>query len=160
MRTPLLDSASTLLPSDVAIQISYVVQQNLNGYSAAVTHALHRKHVFDRCMLASRAGKVTFTAGALVQIRNNALDLTLRTSRKILPQWSELRRIVKHLVNSYEVTQLDGTPINGRFSAHRLRPFIPKSGSQLEKDQTLFLDRLCYKTAYVLYFYHGFHKDT
>jgi hypothetical protein len=30
---------------------------------------------------------------------------------------------------------LDGTPIEGEFSARRLRAFVPRRGGQLEKDQ-------------------------
>ena len=73
-----------LREADVAIQISYVVQQNLDSYSTAVAHAIHHKNMFDHRVLANRTGKVTFITGALVQVWNNTLELTLQTSRKIL----------------------------------------------------------------------------
>ena len=100
-RTPLVDSTSALRAADVAIQISYVVQQNLNSYTAAVNHILKRKHAFDRHVLASRAREHIFTHGNLVQVQNSALELTLCTSKKILPQWSEPQYVVEWLVNSY-----------------------------------------------------------
>ena len=138
-RTPLEDSTSALRATDVAIQVSYVVQQNLDGYAAAVNHALRRKQAFDRRVLASRAGENIFSRGSLVQVRNSALELTLRTSKKILPQWSEPRRVVERLVNSYQLATLEGTAISGLFSARRLRLFSPKPGSHLAQDQAILL---------------------
>lgn len=137
-RTPLSDSTSVLRVSDVAAQISYAVQQNLDGYAAAVAHALRHKHVFDRRVLASHPGEVIFKPGSLVQVRNSALELTLKTSRKMLPQWSAPRRIAQQLVNSYRLTHLDDSPISGLFSARRLRPFIPRLGSRLAAEQFEF----------------------
>ena len=139
IRTPLVDSTSALRTADVAIQISYVVQQNLNSYTAAVNHTLKHKHAFDRHVLASRAGEHIFTRGNLVQVQNSALELTLCTSKKILPQWSEPQYVVEWLVNSYQLATLEGTAINGLFSARRLRLFTPTPGSHLAQDQATFL---------------------
>ena len=78
--TPLSDASTTLLPNDVAMQVSYVVQQNLDGYAAAVDHTLRRKTAFDQRVHASCTGKVIFPRGSLVQVCNSALELTLKSS--------------------------------------------------------------------------------
>lgn len=53
---------------NVAVQMAYVAQQQLDGYAEMVAHAIKRKLVFDKCVLASHPGEVTFSKGQLVQI--------------------------------------------------------------------------------------------
>ena len=71
----------------------------------------------------------------MVQIYRSDLDYTFKTDRKLLPKWSPPQRIHSRNLNSYTLKKLDGTPIAGQFSARRLRAFIPKRGSKLEKEQ-------------------------
>ena len=71
----------------------------------------------------------------MVQIYRSELDYTFKTDRKLLPKWSPPQRIHSHNLNSYTLEKLDGTPIAGQFSTRRLRAFIPKEGSRLEKEQ-------------------------
>jgi hypothetical protein len=78
---------------------------------------------------------VVFKRGQLVQVYRSDLDYTFKTERKILPKWSQPRRISKQLRNSYELENLDGSPISGTFSARRLRAFIPREGTKLAIEQ-------------------------
>lgn len=130
-RTPLSDSSSVLNVGDVNTQIAYVAQQQLDGYEAAILHALKRKETFDRRVRNSAAGEVTFEKGQLVQVYRNDLDYTFKTERKLIPKWSIPRRVVERAQNSYQLEELDGTALKGNFSARRLRTYIPKSGSRL-----------------------------
>ncbi|KAH7917343.1 hypothetical protein BV22DRAFT_986307, partial [Leucogyrophana mollusca] len=74
--------------------MAYVAQQRLDGYDAAVRHAVKRKAAFDKRVIAKKPGEVIFTKGQLVQVYRNDLDYTFRTERKLLPKWSEPQRIV------------------------------------------------------------------
>ncbi len=130
-RTPLTDSTSVLKAGDVNTQIAYVAQQRLDGYEAAVLHALKRKEAFDKRVQNSTAGEVVFEKGQLVQVYRNDLDYTFKTERKLVPKWSIPRRVVSRAQNSYQLEEIDGTRINGHFSAQRLRAFVPRSGSRL-----------------------------
>jgi hypothetical protein len=58
-----------------------------------------------------------------------------KTERKLVPKWSQPYRVRKRIQNAYLLEQLDGTPIEGGFSVRRLCVFMPRRGSQLEKDQ-------------------------
>jgi len=133
--TPLTSSTSTLLPQEAETQMAYVAQQRLDGYEAAIRHAISRKEAFDRRLLAHKQGEVVFEQGQLVQVYCSDLDYTFKTERKILPKWSQPRRISKRLRNSYELKNLDGSPISGTFSARRLRAFIPREGTKLAVEQ-------------------------
>ena len=100
-----------------------------------VAHAIRRKAVFYKRVLARNPGEVVFSKGQLVQIYRSDLDFTLKTERKLLPKWSPPQRVVTRNLNSYTLERLDGTPIAGQFSARRLRAFIPKEGSKLALEQ-------------------------
>ncbi|KAH9941371.1 hypothetical protein B0H21DRAFT_680629, partial [Amylocystis lapponica] len=78
---------------DVTQQMLYSEQQRLDGYEAAVRHAVHRKRTFDKRVLRRAPGAVTFTTHDLVQVYRSDLDYTFRTSRKLLPKWSPPRRV-------------------------------------------------------------------
>jgi hypothetical protein len=120
---------------DVATQMAYVAQQRLDGYAEMVSHAVKRKSVFDKRVLARKPGEVVFHKGQLVQIYRSDLDFTFKTDRKLLPKWSPPQRVMNRNLNSYTLEKLDGTPIAGSFSARRLRGFIPKEGSDLAREQ-------------------------
>jgi hypothetical protein len=107
-------------PNDVDTQMAYVAQQRLDGYVETVSHAIKRKSVFDKHVLANHPGEVTFPRGQLVQIYRSDLDYTFKTDRKLLPKWSPPQRVLDKILNSYTLEKLDGTPIPGRFSARRL----------------------------------------
>ena len=138
VNTPVTGVTTALEPvttDDVATQMAYVAQQRLDGYAEIVAHAIKRKSVFDKRVLARKPGEVVFSKGQLVQIYRNDLDYTFKTDRKLLPKWSPPQRIVARNLNSYTLEKLDGTLIEGLFSARRLRGFIPKEGTQLAKEQ-------------------------
>ncbi|THV01570.1 hypothetical protein K435DRAFT_608345, partial [Dendrothele bispora CBS 962.96] len=80
---------------DVDVQMAYVEQQRLDGYDAMVRHALRRKEVFDKRVLAKHPKEVIFEEGQLVQIYRNDLNYTFKTERKLLPKWSEPKRILE-----------------------------------------------------------------
>ena len=134
-RTPLSISSAEPSPTEVETQMAYVAQQRLDGYEAIVHHAVSRKGVFDRRMLAKKPGQVIFKRGQLVQIYRSDIDYTFKTERKLLPKWSQPRRVTKHLRNSYKPENLDGSEIEGTFSSRQLREFIPREGTQLAMAQ-------------------------
>jgi hypothetical protein len=114
---------------DVTNQMAYVAQQRLDGYAAVVKHAVKRKAVFDKRVLAKKLGEVVFQPGQLVQVYRNNLDMTFKTKRKLLPKWSVLRRVTRREVN------LEGEEISGRFSARRLQEFVLRKGTKLAVEQ-------------------------
>jgi len=83
----------------------------------------------------------------LVQIYRSDLDYTFKTKRKLLPKWSQPRRIAKRLRNSYKLEDLDGSAIEGTFSSRRLRAFIPQEGTQLARAQQELEERLAKEQA-------------
>lgn len=120
LRMTLVDSTSILKADDDDLHMTYAVQQQLDGYAAAVHHALKRKATFDRCVLAEKGGEVTFKPGQLVQVYHSNLDYTFKMEQKLLPKWSHPWWIVACNGNSYMIETLEGTPIAGNFSAWRL----------------------------------------
>jgi len=135
VNTPLEASASLLPPQDIDVHFAYAAQQRLDGYSQAVQHAIRRKATFDKKVINSQGGPVTFTKGQLVQVYRSDLSHTLSTEKKITPMWSPPRRITSQLANSYTLETLDGKPFNGQFSARRLHEFIPREGTELVEKQ-------------------------
>ena len=133
--TGLLDASEPVTPEDAATQMAYVAQQRLDGYAEMVAHAVKRKAVFDKRVLAHTPGEVVFSKGQLVQIYRSDLDYTFKTDRKLLPKWSPPQRVTQRNLNSYTLEKLDGAPIAGQFSARRLREFVPKEGTKLAQDQ-------------------------
>ena len=81
--------------------------------------------------------EVTFKAGDLVQVYRSDLNFTLATEQKLLPKFSAPRRIVNRNQNSYQLETLEGFPITGKFSSRRLRQFIPRQGTELERTQAI-----------------------
>ena len=132
------DKTEATLPvteTDTTIQMAYVAQQHLDGYAAAVAHALRRKTAFDKRVLEHTPGEVIFLKGQLVQIYRSDLDFTFKTERKLLPKWSTPQHISSKNLNSYSLETLKGEPIQGTFSARRLRRFIPREGTTLAEEQ-------------------------
>jgi hypothetical protein len=115
--------------------MSYVAQQRLDGYAEAVAHAVRRKSAFDKKVLAKKPGEVIFSKGQLVQVYRSDLDDTFKTERKILPKWSPPYRVFARNLNSYTLETLIGAPVNGNFSARRLRRFLPREGTELARAQ-------------------------
>jgi hypothetical protein len=66
--TPIKIAATRLTVEDAALHITYVKQQLLDGYANRVAYAMGHKAGFDRKVLASHAGVVTFTKSELVQV--------------------------------------------------------------------------------------------
>ena len=71
----------------------------------------------------------------MVQVYRSDLDYTFKTEKKLLPKWSQRYRIRTQIRNSYTLERLNGEEVEGEFSARRLRKFIPREGSWLEKEQ-------------------------
>ena len=130
-RTKLVDSTSVLQANDADVHTTYVAQQWLDGYEAAICHTLKRKIAFDRHVLAKKGGEVVFEPGQLVQVYCSDLDYTFKTERKLLPKWSHPKQIVTCNVNSYTIKTLKGVLLPGSFSAWRLWWFWPREGTQL-----------------------------
>ena len=130
---------------EVEMQMAYVDQHQFDGYSQIVEHAHRRKVMFDKQILARPPREVTFKAGDLVQVYHSDLDFTLATERKLLPKFSAPRRIVSRNQNSYQLETLEGFPIAGKFSSRRLRQFIPRQGTELERTQALIEEELVEK---------------
>ena len=53
-----------------------------------VAHAIKRKLVFNKQVLACKPGEVVFFKGQLVQIYRSDLDYTFKTNWKLIPKWS------------------------------------------------------------------------
>jgi transposase InsO family protein len=140
--TPLQASTSVLTPTDVDNHLTYAAQQRLDGYAEAIHHAIRRKATFDKKVLKSKAGPVTFRKGQLVQVYRSDLMTTLSTDRKLQPMWTGPYRIHERLLNSYKLEELDGTPKAGEFSARRLRAFTPREGTELAKIQQELEERI------------------
>ena len=113
--TPPNISSSEPVPQDFDTHMAYAAQQNLDGYSEAVRHAMDRKTRFDRRMLASTEGEVVFEKGDLVQVYRNNLAKLIGTKRKLTPMWSEPRRVAERLLNSCRLESLDGQQLEGEF---------------------------------------------
>ncbi|KAJ3912898.1 hypothetical protein F5877DRAFT_11142, partial [Lentinula edodes] len=79
----------------VEIQTAYAAQQQLDGYSAFVQHAVKWKSVFDRRVLKKEGKEVVFEKGDLVQVYRSDLDYTFKTIKKIIPKWSRPYRITE-----------------------------------------------------------------
>ena len=145
INTPPTEPSASLEPVtaiDATTQMAYVAQQRLDGYAEMVAHAIKRKTVFDKRVLAHKPSEVIFSKGQLVQIYRSDLDFTFKTERKMLPKWSTPQRVTTRNLNSYTLERLDGTPIAGQFSARRLRKFTPKEGTALAAEQTEVEERV------------------
>jgi hypothetical protein len=136
--TPLEISSSIPAPQDFETHMAYTAQQRLDGYSEAVRHAMERKTRFDRRVMESREGEVTFEKGHLVQTYRNDLANSISTERKLTPMWSEPRRVTERMLNSYKLETLDGQPLDGEYHARRLRGFTPREGTELAMQQKGF----------------------
>ncbi|KAG6850286.1 hypothetical protein C0991_010528 [Blastosporella zonata] len=135
-KTNIVEASSVLRTEDVDLQMAYAEQQRLDGYAAAVHHAIKRKSTFDKRVLAESKNEVVFKKGDLVQVYRNDLDYTFKTERKLLPKWSFPRRVVARNVNSYTLATLDDSILPGNYSARRLRRFWPRQGTKLALEQS------------------------
>ena len=133
--TPLEASSSMPTHQDFDMHVAYAAQQRLDGYAEAVRHAINRKTRFDRQVLDSKEGEVTFEKGELVQIHRSDLAKSISSERKLRPMWSEPHRITEKLLNSYKLATLEGQQLDGEYHARRLRRFIPRKGTELEAQQ-------------------------
>ncbi|KIK36026.1 hypothetical protein CY34DRAFT_26467 [Suillus luteus UH-Slu-Lm8-n1] len=141
-RTDLSNSTSTIRLSDVSTQMAYVAQQQLDGYDAAVRHAIKHKAAFDKRVLERTPGEVIFSIGQLVQFYRSKLDYTFDAKRKLLLKWSPPHRITAQLRNSYKLETLKGDKIAGEMHAQCLRAFIPREGTRLAEEQLEVEERL------------------
>ncbi|KAG1802190.1 uncharacterized protein HD556DRAFT_1217682, partial [Suillus plorans] len=79
---------------DVHVHSAYVTQQRLDALGNAVANAIRRKATFDKQVLSSHQGEVSFSPGQLVQVYASDIDNNFKSSRKIVPRWSAPRRVV------------------------------------------------------------------
>ncbi|KAG2743091.1 hypothetical protein P692DRAFT_201809315 [Suillus brevipes Sb2] len=103
---------------------------------------MKRKAAFDKRILQRAPGEVLFKPGQLVQVYRSDLDYTFKTERKLLPKWSVPRRITSRLRNLYKLETLEGVPLQGEYSARRLRAFTPRTGTTLAKKQEEYEKKL------------------
>lgn len=92
---------------------------------------MDRKTRFDIRVLESKEGEVVFEKGQLVQVYRNDLAKSIGSERKLIPMWSEPRRIIERMLNSYKLEDLEGQPLEVEYHARRLRNFIPREGTEL-----------------------------
>jgi hypothetical protein len=120
--TPIAMAATALLVDKAAIHMAYVEQQRqrLDGYSNRIVYAMGSKAAFNRKVLVSRAGIVTFTQGQLVQVHRSDLTHTMSNDRKLTVRWSEPHRVKTRILNSYKLEMVDGIAMDGTFSSRRL----------------------------------------
>ena len=133
--TPPSETMAEPTPDEVANQMAYVNQHRFDGYSQIVDHSLRRKAAFDKRVLANPPREVMFQAGDLVQVYRSDLDYTFKSDRKLVPKFSAPQRVVSRTQHSSKLQTLEGLPIGGNFSSRRLRLFIPRAGTDLEKVQ-------------------------
>ncbi|KAG2056673.1 hypothetical protein BDR06DRAFT_844070, partial [Suillus hirtellus] len=79
---------------DVNVHSVYVAQQHLDALANRVSNAIKQKVSFDKHVLGSMMGEVTFAPGQLVQTYVSELDQMFQTSHKILPRWSAPCRVI------------------------------------------------------------------
>ena len=142
LKTPMEVSSSFMPQSDIDTHMAYVVQQYLNGYAEAVHHAIQQKGAFNCRVTKSKAGIVVFEKGQLAQVYNNKLALTLGTEHKLTPLWSPPHHVTEHLLNSYRLETLEGTPLDRLFNTRHLRSFMPREGTELAMQQKEYEDNL------------------
>ena len=126
---------------DMDMHIVYVAQQQLDGYSEVVQHAEQRKETYNKKVMRSNAGPVTFHPGQLVQVFQSNLMNMMSLECKLMPMWSNPRQVVEHNVNSYRLEMLDGAWLEGEYSVRRLREFVAREGMDLAEVQKVFMER-------------------
>lgn len=131
--TPLEDATTPVDDADAGLQMAYMGQLRLDGYSEMVDHAVRRKAQFDKKVMTRAPKAVIFKTGSLVQVYNTDYEVgaTFRVERKMVPMWSAPRRITSRSRNSYKIETLEGLPIGGRVSTRHLRQFVPRRSTIL-----------------------------
>jgi hypothetical protein len=140
--TPIVESTSALHTPDTPIHITYVEQQRIDGYEEMVRHAIKCKTAFDKRVLKKAPEEVIFNRGQLVQVYRNNLDYTFKADQKLLLKWSVPRCIKSRLQNSYKLEALEGTVLQGEYSARRLKAFTPREGMELTMKQEVYERKL------------------
>jgi hypothetical protein len=139
--TPVPASVEALAGTDAEAHMVYVAQQCLDGYAARVEYALSRKATFDRKVM-KRGGEVVYGKGDLVQVYSSEWTYTFSCLKKLIYRWSAPLRVTERIFHSYRFETLDGVAIDGEYNTRRLRPFVPKRGGELEREQREFVARL------------------
>jgi hypothetical protein len=140
--TPIERAVTEFSEADALVHMDYVEQQRLDAYDGRVAYAAGRKAAFDRKVLGSRAGKVIFKPGELVQVFRSDLAKTVSNDRKLTCRWSEPHRIAQRWVNSYLLETTEGLQMDGTFSSRRLRHYHPREGTPLAIAQAEFTKRI------------------
>ena len=96
---------------------------------------MDHKTRFDRRVLDSKEGEVTFEKGHLVQVYCNDLAKSIGTECKLVPMWLELCRVSKWILNSYKLEALDGQLLEGEYHMRQPREFTPWEGTELAAQQ-------------------------
>ena len=98
-----------------------------NTHLHSITEAERRKHIFD-----SQARVPDLKIGDLAQVYDSKSDFNYSTINKLAPRWSMPRIITGKYLNSFTLSTLQGTPLNGLFHMRRLRPYTPLRGTTLD----------------------------
>ncbi|QRV79985.1 Retrovirus-related Pol polyprotein from transposon [Ceratobasidium sp. AG-Ba] len=112
--------------ADTNLALTYSLRQD--AYAKALEHAAKRKKAFDK-----KARVVDYRLGDLVQKYDARLDETHSSMRKLAPRWSGPLQIVDKSANSYKLEDLEGNTFTQAAHARLIRPFIPRSGSTLDR---------------------------
>lgn len=75
---------------------------------------------------------VEFRIGDVIQWYDSNHDGDRKTINKLAPRWSTPHIIAGKSLNSYSLSNINGTAIPGIFASYRLRKYIPLRGSDLD----------------------------
>jgi len=94
-QTDLANCTSAIQLSDANVHMAYVTQQRLDSYEAIVQHAVKRKAVFDKRVLACSPREVIFSAAQLIQFFYSNQHNMLEARHKVILKWSPPHCITK-----------------------------------------------------------------
>jgi hypothetical protein len=136
-RTPVDEAMLPVYEADAGLQMVYMGQLRMDGYTKMVDHVVRHKAQFDKKILVQSPKEVIFKTGSLVQqyVMKYETGATFLVERKMVPMWSAPRRITSRAQNLYKIETLEDLPISGRFSSRLLRQFIPRRGTILDELQ-------------------------
>ena len=92
--TPIVASATLIMPPEVNMHMAYVAQQQLYGYSKVTQHVINCKTAFDRKVM-RKGGEMTFENGQLLQVYQNDLAGSFSMAKKIQAMWTGPWRVIE-----------------------------------------------------------------
>lgn len=129
---PDTDTSTPLTPQPTSIQdvdTHFTLADTFcyNTHLLSITEAEKCKHTYD-----SQARVPDLHIGDLVQVYDSKADYNHSTINKLAPRWSVPRIITGKYLNSFTLSTLQGTTIQGLFHTRRLRPYTPLRGTTLD----------------------------